>query len=202
MIRGFIRSVGKLQRALTIACLVASVGTTANADVIYHYTGHDFVKFSALPYTQNDFVSITLELTSAVPANSTNIVLTPVAFSFSDGELTFTNTNSQFSGTVSTNNKGTFTSWLLSASATNYPNVSQDLSENDSKDVVDEGVFQFLLPGIPPGFGEISHDPGTWTSQVTPEPSTAALLAAGLACVSVLRRRNRPPRKSFAPAPR
>jgi hypothetical protein len=44
------------------------------------------------------------------------------------------------------------------------------------------------------------NDPGVWT--LLPEPSTAVLLAAGLGSFSLVRQRNRPLRKSSAPAPR
>jgi len=165
-----------------LACLLVWLAAVANADVIYQYTGNLFTTPPS-PYTMGDFVSGTIQLSAALPANETSLDLlavnTPITldgYSFSDGvgNLTFANAIASFA-MLSTNGSGVITAWNFK-----YHGIGHDMTTNN------------VGPGTGQDLGDILYaqasvfdNPGTWT--LVPEPSALLLVATGVVGIAVRR---------------
>ncbi len=180
---------GFLPALLMGVCLFAAA---ARADTIYTYTGNPFTSFSGSYSCTNGIGQCGVTGSFTVPqplaANLSNATITPTSFSFTDGNLTWTSTNSVFVifDTLSTDANGNLTSWrinlvqipqantlaLLETTSVPATNGFQDLDE-----LCTEGIAVNVC-GPVLGTTVNSFSPGTWT--VVPEPSGLLLLGTGL----------------------
>lgn len=154
----------------------------AHADVIYTYTGEDFTNVDGNVFTTSDFITATLVYASLLPA-STISTTAPISWTMSAGPLTLTSatTDSYTAGTltisITTDTTGAIENWDLSAIG---PVTSLFPPTNSTLDTIPgfDGA-DYPLEG---GDGENFNTPGTWTFRTgVPEPSSFALLGAGLA---------------------
>ena len=163
--------------------LVVGFAQGAAASVIYGYTGNPFTNVGGA-YTTSDFVTIDLVLSAPLPANLSDpngTAWLPLleSFSFSDGVQTL---SSQGGSTLlnnlifSTDADSLPTLWNLRADTNgNAPFILSSHTLGDMADIaqtLNESAF-------------VMGSPGPWT--LTPEPSTALLLAAGLTALAVRR---------------
>jgi hypothetical protein len=167
----------------------------ATADVIYQYTGHPFTDVVS-PYTTADFVSGTLQVSTKLPPNQQDIDFTgpqpgePMldAYTFSDGQQTFTQNNSHFNNAfVSTDSTGQITAWML-----DFATGSADIDTDNEPAVVGPGVVRDVGTqemDVGSVFGQVLGNPGTWT--LVPEPSTVTLFALGLSLLATATRRKK-----------
>lgn len=174
---------------LLAACLAGFLLSTApyaNGDTTYNYTGNDFTSVSA-PYTTSDSVTGSFTLAAPLAANLTSFTtVTPQSFSFSDGVIgdTITNTSpgvgSQFS--FETDGSGAITKWQVVVDITSVSNFS--ISTVNAPGGV--GVFDQAQHGGGTTSGGNTNSPGTWA---VPEPTTVGLLAVGAVLAAALRRK-------------
>jgi hypothetical protein len=178
-------------RLLVAAVVVATSSFAAYADTFtYTYTGHDFTEVSA-PYTTSDFVTGSFTLAAPLPSNldfSNGLHFQPLSFSFTDGVQTIDNfnaTNEAFT-MLGTDSSGAINSWnivmfIFTGSSSNNEIVTSSFERG--LDVGNNLV----------GSGRIDRDPGTWVetvnSSAVPEPSTVALLGAGILGLAGVARR-------------
>ena len=181
--------------AVTLVVLSLFMLGTANvamADATYTYTGLDFTNFYNGSYHPSIVCSPLCNVTgsftvsSALGDNLSNVTVSPVSYSFTDGLSTNTNTNStvnQF--LVSTDAAGNITAWTIYTQInpshtpcsnneyTVYTSTTEDFGEI-SGDLCTSPYDQYAY----------NHAGGTWTSDVvataTPEPGSLALLGSGL----------------------
>lgn len=175
---------------VALVCLLLWLARVAYADVIYQYTGNPFTTVSS-PYTTNNFISLTMDLPSAVPPSSSDFVLNSLTYTFSDGVQTLTQSNSMFGGLVSTDQNGAITSWDVAATAAldAQNTVSNAIAtENDANGVQDGGAINLNIPQDS-NMGANAGNPGTWT--LVPEPSTLTLFAVGLSALGAVTRHRR-----------
>lgn len=190
-------------RGMTAAALLMTA-VVARADTYqYTYTGNDFT-FAQAPFTANDCITGFFIAAAPLASNVTVEEITPVAFSFSDGLDTISNTSnpSSVDFVVGTDNSGNIARWSITVllpgtKSTGYTAAlfTQGNLDGQSQDAAgrDGGAV----------FASNSQDPGSWTettlpSQVpTPEPESIVLLGSGsLALAGAIRRRARSPEKS------
>src|SRR5215469_13554072 len=88
-----------------------SVTAVQAVPTTYDYTGNPFTS-AISPYTTSDFVTAMVTLANPLPANMALTVVTPTAFSLSDGVQTITNlTASSSSFEFATGPTGQITQW-------------------------------------------------------------------------------------------
>lgn len=179
--------------SIFLACLIFVFGFAplTNADTTYTYTGNSFNRFHG-SYTCPPQCSITGSFTiagpplinlSGIPAqNQFNV--TPLTYSFTDGNVTATNANScpDFF-TISTDGSGNITSWVirLFTPSLNAPCAGgggvyagvQLLSQNDTTGSID--ITSEAPAGV--NFAAIPQDPGTWSMQVVLVDTTPPALS-------------------------
>lgn len=167
------------------ALALSLTSLAAHADVILTYTGNDFNIVSG-GYTTNDKVTATITLTNPLGDNENDEVVTPTAFSISDGMQTFTNMTSGISGLFefSTDPTGEITAWFVHAGPQLETFIeTQNLSGETPRD---ETVIQAFQEGA------VSGSPGTWTSVMTvPAPPPSNLAAVGVLGLALFWRRRR-----------
>jgi hypothetical protein len=164
--------------ALAVVVLTA---TAVQADITYTYTGNPFTDVSG-PYTTSDRVTATVTLASPFGPNMPLTIVTPLAFSFSDGVQTITDLNVvSTSIAFETGQTGVITEWEIQVISgfgvvrtTNTPPLG---------DVVDVGAM-----GLAQGFN--LGAPGEWVLSPVPDVgSTLALLFLSLTALGVAARR-------------
>jgi hypothetical protein len=136
--------------------------TTANANVILTYTGNDFTTFTS-PYTGTDKVTASITLASPLGDNLNLTPVTPLTWSLSDGEQTFTNA-SDLEGSpfrFSTDSTGTITLWNVGTT----DGMNGEISTQNEPTVRDFAEFRDFLGSAS------TATPGTWTSAVQPVPA-------------------------------
>jgi hypothetical protein len=157
----------------------------ANADTTYSYMGNRFTSFHG-SYICPPQCKITGSFTIAgsPPANLSGVAaqnqfnVTPLAYSFTDGNITATSVNSCADFfTISTDGSGNITSWVIRlftpplnapcAGGGSYTGV-QILLENEPAGTID------ITTEAPTAvnFAAIPQDPGTWSMQVVPVDTT------------------------------
>ena len=179
----FALSAARLSIILTFALALPS-----NADTVYTYTGNSFNEFfgtSSCPSECRISGSFTVS-TQLAPSSNLNI-LDPIAFSFTDGALVFTETSvTKFDLFVTTDSSGAIIAWNndfingnnFIFSGTNPPGCV-------GCSVTDTAGDTFTMSE------RINNNPGTWSSVTgaVPEPSSLLLLGSGF--LAVLRGRRR-----------
>lgn len=205
-------------RALALVLAVSAVTTAAaNASVIYTYTGQAFTAITpspgsapADPYQAGDRVTGTFELAAPLPGNLPALtVITPVAFSFSDGVNTLTNATALTAAFgLSTDASGHILEWLVvvSANQTGPGATRRTISTRNylnpnfqTAPAIDRGSDTLCGANSPPGGCESFDDgylqaaenrnaPGTWTVEAVPEPTSMLLISAALAGLAARRR--------------
>lgn len=180
------------------------------ATTTYTYTGNNFNSIGQAPFLPayyNTGMSISGVLTLNAPlAASTTAVVTPVAFSFTDGFQIIDNTlaqNSNAQFTLRTDAAGNIDAWYISlfdptfttsvvvnpvcctltghGIVTTHILIAQTIDQGSLVDVTNAG-------NINGSRGFIQNSPGVWTTEL-PEPSTFGLMAFGTALSALLARR-------------
>ena len=165
-----------------LAATLFGASGAANAQVTYTYTGQDFQSATA-PYTTSDSVSGSFTLASALAANFSGLV-TPSAFSFSDGVDTITNTNYDAAESylfIQTNGAKQIEYWTVDLLDPSLSEASI-LTLNDGGFIFthDDGSNNMGHEG-----GINTNEPGTWTVHAAPAPEIDATSAAsGLALLA------------------
>ena len=156
-----------------------SVTAVQAVPTTYDYTGNTF-NFTIGSYTTSDFVTAMVTLANPLPANMAPTVVTPTAFSLSDGVQTITNLTALSSFfKFATGPTGQITEWGIEVkisderiSTNNQPNT----------ETIDTGSSSS-------GFGEIIGNPGVWTRAAAPDAgSSFALLSLSLTALGVAAR--------------
>jgi hypothetical protein len=156
---------------LALAVGVLTAASVQAVPTTYEYTGNPFTSATA-PYTTSDKVTGSVEFSSALAANMSFTMVTPLAFSFSDGVQTITNTNALGAPSFSfgTGPTGAITVWLVDLSG---PLGSIDTVGGDSLSPGDIGTF-----ALPTGKVAGTNDTaGTWTTLTAQVPDTGSTLS-------------------------
>jgi len=152
--------------------LVLMCPVLAHADAIYNYTGQNFTTVSG-SYATSMSVTGSFTLASPLAPNLSFDIITPVAFSFSDGVQTFTNSNTLAPVfEVSTDASGHIDLWEVLLF--NSPTASLQTLNTPDGQIGDTGIH-----GL--GAGD-SFVAGKWSgpAAAVPEPSSLQLLATGV----------------------
>ena len=157
------------------SCILAAItflgsAAIARADEILSYTGKDFTQaFGA--YTTSDYISGTITLSSALPDNCNECLISDVvSFSFSDGVQTITNNtpNVVFTFDVNTNSAGQITGWNLGAE---IPHTPDSIRTNNNRGLAfDNGELDEF------DVAQNVRDAGEWQTKAVPEPASVTLL--------------------------
>lgn len=180
-----------------IAQAAMFASSSANAQVVYTYTGNDFQSVFAPGYTTSDKITGTLTLSSALPDSLTTLTdesALVTAYSFSDGVMSFDSgcceSGNQTAFQFMTDATGAITGWV----------VTLETNDNHTGDLTTEGGItsfdQSLVDGVKGGRND--GEPGVWALQTmtspVPEPSSWTMLLLGFAGLCMLFRGQRKPR--------
>ncbi len=195
---------------LLVCCLLlglapsASAGTTGG-DTIYTYSGNPFTGFSG-SFACPPECGITGSFTIAGPppdnltanyAQGPHIDITPIAYSFTDGNTTWTSANScpDFFQ-ISTDGSGNIINWQMRFF---NPSLNSPCGGGPPPFANWTGFQLVTVSAYPPiaiidivqeantaNFAALPFDAGTWTTQVVPEPSSVLLLTTALIGALVL----------------
>ena len=157
----------------------------ARADAVYTYVGDTYIDFTT-PFGPGDFINGSFTIPNPLIANLVNYTFTPLSFSFSgfaDGYPSISQTSQNVENfELWTDSQGAITHWEVDLASGLY-SIDSSYRPGDS---------YFDVAALPGGSGETSfYSPGTWTGNVTPEPSTVALFTTGLLASYVAIRRQR-----------
>jgi len=157
----------------------------AQTEVAYTYTGNNFTTIIGSTYSTSDRVSGELTFSTPLGDSLTFQVVTPVSFSFTDGDQTFTQNSSLSTDliSVSTGSNGDITNWFIDVGT-----GTEAVLTEDHGSVFDEGQQSTTDRGV------LNNDAGTWIMSAgapssAPEPSAVVLLGLGLAGLAALKRR-------------
>ena len=168
---------------VVVAAALSAMGGGARADTIYTYTGNNFTDVAAPPYTTSDHISGFIDLAIPLGDNATNVNVSPVSFSFSDGVQTISSLQTTLGDVFNffTNAVGDISSWNVFIMTEGRSEIqSQNLTTIGARDVVFDSGTLFTA-----GASNIAR-PGAWTVSTTPLPATLPLFATGLGAMGLL----------------
>ena len=161
-------------------------------NITYTYTGNPFTNVSGT-YTTSDFVSGSITLATPLPANDSVymgdpiLMLTPTAFSYTDGVDTITNLTPNvdpMTWIYSTDSTGDITSWIITLPVTTPGSALDINSTNSGLGAYDRGTGANFL-----NTGAVYMDPGQFT--VSPEPTSLVLIPSGLLALALIARKRK-----------
>jgi hypothetical protein len=155
----------------------------ARADVVYDYTGADFTSVTG-PYTTSDSVTGSFTVASPLEDNLNLLIITPVSFSFSDGQQTLTNANAASEFHISTDAAGDVTGWIISIELNHGGGAAILSTSGAGYGSQDEGESP-TSSGFSYTAGSFTEVPAT--PSPVPEPQSWALMLTGLALLLALR---------------
>jgi hypothetical protein len=184
------------------ACLLCIIEPHAVASVVYSYTGNPYTHIYSGSYTDAMFITATLMLAQPLAPNIGDPwdpqLITPTAFSFSDGINTITDGDDGVVGGIrlTTDNAGNITSWAIGATM-NYYNAtvgaqildiysSRTPVTDDNQDLVTAGTCEAVyVSGLCKTINEhgsalTNINPGSWTVSTVPTPPALYLFGSGL----------------------
>jgi hypothetical protein len=176
----------KVLLALTaVAALSLAHPASVQADTTYVYTGNPFTTATA-PYTTSDFVTAMLTFASPLAPNMVFDTVTPLSFSFSDGEQTITNVSPGVSSLIQlgTGPTGLPSIWQIEVGADSgviFTTGGGALSPSDSVNLHNATMSTANV-----------HSAGTWTVVVPAVPdagSTLPLMSLSLTALGLVARR-------------
>lgn len=199
--------VRSLREVALSAAVLLSIASSAQATAIYQYTGNPFESISDNPlpagtYTTAMSVSGVMMLNSPLAPNLVQKGISPTSFMFSDGRNAITDASPGLnivSFTLSTDADGNISFWDIMVSVNfalpafpgeQSPQIGTENLVSGGLDAarLAECVTLLLCTSFVADSASVLS-PGTWT--LIPEPSTALLLAAGLAGLAQMGRRPR-----------
>jgi len=173
----------KIISLLAVTITAALLSQPMFADITYTHTGNPFTDVTGPPYTTSDRVTGTVTLASPLGINLPfGTTVTPLAFSFSDGVQTITNLNAN-PGSIfefGTGPTGAITGWGIAVD-TGLVNPPDSITTSPAFD-------RGHLAGFSTPTGQVSDNPGVWTT-VSDTGSTLALLFLSLTALGVAARR-------------
>ena len=176
----------KIVLLFAVAITAAQVSQpTLAVPTTYDYTGNPFTEVNGVLYTTSDKVTGSVTLASPLMANMPTTTVTPLAFSFSDGVQTLTNTTSGLvtDFAFATDATGAITLWraFIQTGGTT-PSIT---SLNNGISKLDTGALSAFENGL-------TTDPGVWTVRSVPDAgSTFALLSLSFTALGVASRQSR-----------
>jgi hypothetical protein len=182
-----IKALPKILLALTgVAALsIAYPASVQAVPTTYTYTGNPFTSVSG-PYTTSDFVSGMVTLAGPLAANMPFTLVSPIAFSFSDGVQTITPQNDNITNIFfATGPTAAITAWHVAVGDGSVGATSLIATQYDPPALTfDEAVTST-------GSGENRDSPGRWEQVVGfPEAgSTLSLMTLTLMALGVAARR-------------
>jgi len=188
-------------RKITSAIIFSSAVLAAQscwANTTYSYTGNNF------NYIQNDVwlyvpgtyttdmsVSGSFEMASSIAANATNLFLTPLTYSFTDGRNTYTNLDSVLaysdSFEVSTDASGSIMNWFIVVRR--FQTGTLETVNGYQGVTYDQGSVEpnWFNPTTQRDNGAVWNNPGLWNViSPVPEPETYAMLLVGLGLLGLM----------------
>jgi hypothetical protein len=189
---------------VSVVLVLAAASTAAKAgSITYSYSSGDFTTLSA-PYTGSDYVSGSIVFSSLLPDNSDIVfdstATPPVSFTFSDGVQTLTSADASLEGDSQfvTDGTGQISAWrvvVLPNSPADFIITSFDVVNTEEIGTTSSSGFS---DSPKEDTGYTLNGTGVWTASAsgssTPEPSTLALLGAGIAMLGLCKPKHEQPR--------
>lgn len=175
------------------AALVMSLAATAQADVVYTYTGNTFTSFigggSCPPecaITGSFTVAQALAANLGYSPPTANV--TPIAFSFTDGAHTITQSSTTYPAvfSIGTDGSGAINRWVIGIYNSNQTVLLATDSPDNFGNTFDESAFP---NGSGQDWGFVLNQPGTWSMAPVSEPATLAVFGLGLFGLAFSRRK-------------
>jgi len=161
----------RLFRLLLAAAATLLFSSAAQADFTYTYNGNDFTTVIG-PYTTSDSIQGSFTVFSAIAPNTVDELILPESLSFTDGVQTANTSDDHFDRfLISTDATGAIVDWDIQAYSAGVFGIFT--LGGPTKTEADTGEFY-------PDYGFNNGEQGTWTTSITPEPSTITLLSLGL----------------------
>lgn len=183
----------KLKLRFALPCLLAFVvalgAFPAHADVLYDYTGNDYLIADGTVYTTNMSMDGGFNFSSPLGDNLNNVDVTSEVNNWNvfDGVTNWNASNATLEGfNVSTDPTGAIDGWDFFIAASAPPDLTVDLESCSA--CGGDTVFVFVPGNNNPQFGGLNGDPGVWSGaiNVTPEPASGIELALGGLALALL----------------
>jgi hypothetical protein len=185
----------KLAKSLLLVIFTwfATASNFALASMVYTYAG-DFFTYTQeqiaadFSYTPSMSITGSVELPTALADDAVNIKVTPISYSFFDGNQTLTQASTDISADFTfTTIAGEITDWTvtlnISTPSTTFGDITErtinTLYSGDIGSIAAVGLEFMGLPSSDTDFG--SNDKhGDWTASAVPLPATVWLFGSGL----------------------
>src|SRR5215510_10430913 len=179
------KALTKILLALTAAAVLSVVypASVQAVPTTYKYTGNPFT-FASPPYSTSDFVTAMVTLASPLGPNMPLTMVTPLAFSLSDGQQTITNLNAtSFTFQFATGPTGMILNWDIRV----FGAPGFRIFTVNTPDFI-EDIGAMPIPGATP-FNQ--NSPGRWTTvgAVSDAGSTLSLMTLTLMALGLVARR-------------